>query len=290
MLNVNLDYLINMNFRNAKGIPILQLMNNFNQEVLSVYNKCKVLKLFSSLSTDEQLRQPLWGNEYFKHDNCLCFKKWAKSGILYIKDLFSNDGNLLGDTELLDKIGLYPQVLSQVSMFKKYISKKLKEGDYTNARHVQIKPTCNIVYRNKVYNIKDKRSSFFYNIFKSKLERKGNMESIYSKQFVFENSIDVWKSIYEQKMKHIKTPKLAEFNFKLLHNIIPNGFILSKYGKSNSNCSYCNLEETTFHMLYECARVKHLWSIVSHCLGIDIKWKQVICGFPLYVISDKFNI
>ena len=290
-LNISLKYLINMTFKSITGIPVLKNMNDFNIEVLSSFNKCKDIKQFDLLSTNEILRQPLWGNYYFKRENCLCFKQWTKAGMLYVKDLFDDNGNPLQDQILLDKIGAYPQMLSHLSIVKRYIVKKLGYEQYINAKYVNIKQNCIILFENKLHCIVDKKSSFFYSILKSKIEKRGNMETIYSRNFMFENSKVVWNSIYKQKLVSMFAPKMLEFNFKILHNIIPSGYVLSKWNKNiNSNCDICNTVETTLHMLYECQKIKKLWIIVSQCLGIDIKWKQIVIGFPLCDDSEKICI
>ena len=43
-------------------------------------------------------------------------------------------------------------------------------------------------------------------------------------------------------------------------------------------------------MLYESLKISRLWTIVSQCLGIDIKWKQMVIGFPLCEDSEKDNV
>jgi len=204
--------------------------------------------------------------------------------------LFSEEGRLLGDEDLVNRIGLYPQILTHLALCKRYIIRKFKGNNYTNAPYINIDSSCILllVSQNKNYIITNKKSSFFYRILSSKMEKKGNMETIYSIDFQFDNSVVVWNSIYNQKLIYVKAPKLAEFNFKIFNNIIPNGYILSKWNKNvHSRCSVCNSIETTEHMIYECQRVRILWNIVSQCLGIDIKFKQIVVGFPMYDYSEK---
>ena len=62
-LNISLNYLLNMTFKKIDSIPVISHMNPFCREVLTAYNKCKTIKEFKLLSTNEILQQPLWGNE-----------------------------------------------------------------------------------------------------------------------------------------------------------------------------------------------------------------------------------
>ena len=84
--------------------------------------------------------------------------------------------------------------------------------------------------------------------------------------------------------------KLSEFNFKLLHNIVPCGYVLSKWQCNiNVKCEVCGEVESTKHMLFECERVKCIWKLISVALKCDISWKRVICGYPNYEVSKKIN-
>ena len=66
---------------------------------------------------------------------------------------------------------------------------------------------------------------------------------------------------YKQKIVDIKIVKLKEFNFKLLHNIVPCGKTVSKWNKNISEwCAICGECETTKHMLFECKRVNNIWN------------------------------
>ena len=109
------------------------------------------------------------------------------------------------------------------------------------------------------------------------------METIYSREFKFENVKSIWKNVYSQKVKLIKIIKISEFNFKLLHNIVPCGKVISKWQHDiSSRCEVCNEIETAQHMLYNCTRIKKIWCVIANVLKIDIKWKNIVCGFPKY--------
>ena len=70
------------------------------------------------------------------------------------------------------------------------------------------------------------------------------MEFIYSREFTFKNRSELWESIYKQKLAQIKMKKLREFNYKMLHNIVPNEIIVSKWDKSaKSMCQMCYTNE-----------------------------------------------
>ena len=158
--------------------------------------------------------------------------------------------------------------------------KRAKGYNLTSARFTKINMKPTLIYRNKIYNVINQKSKFFYNCYISKVTSRGNMETIWSNKFGFPNSDVVWRSIYTQKVININIIKLAEFNHKLLHNILPCGNILHKWQYNISDrCKQCNIIETTEHMLFNCKRVNDIWKLISRCLKVNIQWKTIVCGF-----------
>ena len=91
-------------------------------------------------------------------------------------------------------------------------------------------------------------------------------------------------------MKIVHSKKLAEFNFKVLHNIVPSGYMVSKWDKTvKSTCDYCDLLETTEHMLFSCTRIQTIWRNVSKTLKFEISWKVLVCGFIDRDITEKLE-
>jgi hypothetical protein len=75
--------------------------------------------------------------------------------------------------------------------------------------------------------------------------------------------------------------KVAEFNFKLLNNILCNKIFLKKIKKTESEmCELCkNHIEDNEHLIYCCENVKHIWEITSQTVKFDINWKHICIGF-----------
>ena len=47
----------------------------------------------------------------------------------------------------------------------------------------------------------------------------------------------------------------------------------------SDKCKSCNEIENAEHMLYKCTKVKPIGQIVSECLKINVKWKNIVCGY-----------
>ena len=73
---------------------ILQKLPSFYSEVICFFNECKCAQRCDNMSSDEFLSLPIWCNTMFKRKGkCLMFSNWVKSNILYVKDLFDENGD-----------------------------------------------------------------------------------------------------------------------------------------------------------------------------------------------------
>ena len=84
------------------------------------------------------------------------------------------------------------------------------------------------------------------------------------------------ENVYTTKIK-ITDKKLAEFNFKVLHLILPCGVNLKRWGiKDNNKCKICSELHDIPHLLFYCTQAKIVWEIVSRICGIDASLRDVI--------------
>ena len=88
-----------------------------------------------------------------------------------------------------------------------------------------------------------------------------------------------WSNIFTNKIKAMYYKKFAEFNFKILHNILPCGYLVNKWNKKvKSDCMLCNEPQTTKHLLFNCKNVGLVWKNISAILKWKITWKDIVIG------------
>lgn len=285
------DYIWKLSVRDIKSFPLLKSFPTFYQDVIIALCKAKHIRCFHRLSTHDVFQQPLWGNEYFKiKGTCLYLRNWVKEDVLYVKDLVNDNGGIKNDEELYNMIGNKSNIYQEIYIIKNYVLKRLHDIDTSIAPYVRIRSDPTVIFNNKLQTIVDKKSKFFYMMLISRQTSTPHMETIYAKEFKFVRSKHIWKTIYKQKLCLLKLPKLNEFNFKILHNIVPCGKIVSKWKKNVSDkCEVCGEIETTKHMLYECQRINVVWQEISEYIKCNISWKTIVCGFPMYPISNKIE-
>ena len=135
---------------------------------------------------------------------------------------------------------------------------------------------------------KSKTSSLQEGICNSKLFYKTFVEKKYQKPLserkwdnylgISLNNLDR-QNIYVTSLKSLEYKKFCEFKFKILHNILPCGKLVSKWSPTQPYyCQFCLEPETIVHMLYTCSSVKNIWLKVSEILQLEIQCKHVILG------------
>ena len=73
-------------------------------------------------------------------------------------------------------------------------------------------------------------------------------------------------------VKWQKNKKIAEFNYKILHNSLINNVYLCKWISTiKKECSYCNDSEDIIHMLYECEVNTDIWNALGKHRNLSIK-------------------
>ena len=84
---------------------------------------------------------------------------------------------------------------------------------------------------------------------------------------------------YDRKIKYIKDAKIAEFNYKVLHLILPCNHNLKKWGKSETDlCNICGTREDIIHLLFHCEHAQRIWQIASHSLNQQITETILVLG------------
>ena len=177
------------------------------------------------------LNQYLWGNRHVQYNNSkmtsvsLYFQSFIKEGILRVKDLKIKDGNI-------DEYFLYENIKDKRDIFKEILllKKALKKFRVVLMDHNP--STTNIVDFMEDDKCSKTGTKFYYKSLIDQKREKPKSEDRIKKRLSIHN-ID-FESVYTNKITHIKDLKIAEFNYKVLHNILPCNKNLKIWGKQLS--------------------------------------------------------
>ncbi len=276
-LGINLKFLFKCNCSDIKQLKRSLKLPLFWVEVFAFFNECKSVKENKLIKGNELLSEPIWLNKRFQHnDKPIFLSNWLKSGIIYVKDLFDINGIFISENYIYNNLIDKRNWIAQYSIVKDLFKKIPDDYSTINAKFVNIIDHWTLIHNNKVYNIINEKSKFFYDIFVDKKFERNYMESTWEKEFNIEKSM--WKKIYQNQI-WIADKKVGEFKYKIICNILSNKALISKWNQNiTENCDFCGLKHTTKHLLYECPRVSSIWDLVSDVLKLNVTYKHIVIG------------
>ncbi len=279
-----IDYLIKCNTADVNQLIKELNLPKFWAEVFAYANECKSIKNIENMSESEFLAEPIWFNTKLKINNKPIFlSNWTKSNILYIKDLFDRQGNLITEN-MVQNILIYKRNwIAEFYKIKKVLKKQIRNFDTSLAKFINIKDNWDILVNNSKYSMKEQKSRFYYRILVDKKFDKNYMEKSWENSFY--PNIN-WKSVYRNQVWGIQEKKIGEFNYKLLCNILCTRSVISKWNKNiNSKCQFCGDTQNVKHLIFDCPRVQNLWQAISTILQVNISYKHIIIG---NVVSNDY--
>ncbi len=271
------DFLFKSNITDPKLLRNLLKIPVFWSEVFAFANECKTLKNLENLNASDYLSEPLWLNNRFKiKGNPIFLSNWVKSQILYVKDIFNENGDLINANVLQRVLVNKTNWISELYQVKTAL-KSYKDFNTSMAKFINIKSNWNILHNKAFHNVKDKKSKFYYDILVGKKVVRNYMEDKWENEFHIEKS--QWSQIYTENIWKIKERKIAEFRYKLITNILCTRSIISKWNNNVTKyCTFCRGIHSVRHLLYECPRVYNLWIFIGTILKVNITYKHIIIG------------
>ena len=226
--------------------------------------------------------EDLWFNSNVKgyDGKVLFFKKWFDAGITQIKDIVVNTDYI----SLREVQALFQQ--KHASLFLEYhivtnaipkIWKRRNFGSFYALKNVNKKTLLDVVLTN--INSKRKSKMFYSMISKHltyKLKIKDKWECILMNNMNFD-----WKSIWIFNLRTIKENKIIEFNYKMLHDLIPHKYNLHKWKLCNDPiCSFDDEVHDSIHLFVKCKQTRLFWckfnKIVQKIYGFDFYFNETI--------------
>jgi len=260
-----------------RSVEFVYLKNipSFYKEIFECYNEALGCNLDSFKSNI--LAKCIWGNKYIyveRHKKkCVLFlRNWIRSGIRYVIDLRFING-------VLDVDYIYQKILNSNNIWSE----------------VFIVRSALLPYRDLLRDIRDltaekqkvsySRSKEFYNLLKEKIVSNVPYVTNYLMTYVNDTNDESIMNVYLKKIEQVKQSKLKEFNFKLIHGILPCNLNLWRWKiKISSKCDVCDSIQSLEHLLFTCKYVKPLWNIAEKLYNTNIDY-DVILG-----LKDNHNI
>jgi len=258
--NLNLCF----NFDNDIHFPELNQLCSFYRDVFTNYNKACICDLDTfKLQIYEQC---IWGNKFIilrrGNKKCALFlRNWIRSGIIKISDLEFIDG-ILDENFVHRSIGNKKNLWQEIFIVKNAL---LPYRDFLrNLAPSHIEYPC----------LKFIKSKEYYVVFHRMLSKDIiSVNNFLAKYYTGDDAF----YIYNKKVKLQKEIKLKEFNFKMLHGILPCNLNLFRWKlRSNPECDVCGLSQNIEHLIFDCSYVRPLWQKFEETFDVQITFLKVM--------------
>ena len=91
-------------------------------------------------------------------------KHWVKSGFMYVKDLFNDDGTFVNEQYVFQKLSCKTNWINEFVIVKKCICKLAKKFDSKCCKYVnKISLERRVMLGNSLYDLKDINTKLCYN-------------------------------------------------------------------------------------------------------------------------------
>ena len=278
--NVDFRYILHTNLTKLNEYSLVHHFPTFYREIFMFFNACKSTVNLTNVSLCNFLRQPLWCNKLITYKGkSLLFENWSRSGLHFVSDIVDENG--LKPLEwFYDTLRMKNNILCEYKIMLHIFKHAMKVFHFQDIVYQNVKITSKFDFiSRKNVDISDITSKILYEIFVRKKFHTPIYQSFLSRSLNIEQTS--WFSIYSFKIQQIYDKKVAEFNFKLLNNLLCNKIFLKKIKMSESDiCPYCKAyREDNEHMIFKCDNVNPIWILASKVLKFEITWKHILIGF-----------
>ena len=198
------------------------------------------------------LEKIIWNNQNIViNEKSIFYSSWFNKDIISIRSLMTEYNQFLSLSELRQKFNLeipFTLYYGLVSAIPKEWKSSLKNA----------LPRGNDIVEKAICSTKPLTTRATYSAFLSKMATPPTCESkILMHGFTKENI----QNVYLLPFTTTKDMKLITFQYKVIHNVLPNQLSLFRAGIAiNDTCPLCNAEkQTSIHMLYSCPETTTFW-------------------------------
>ena len=272
-----LDYLVQCNYKIDKlGIPL----NVFMQEMLKSYQRIHGIEITEKTNPRTILSQTINNNKYIKiKSESFFWSALADANIDRMEDWINCEGNFFPYQTLKNRCQKlnWLQYYQLISAIPKEWKKILKRQTILSSISVEeIAPAGSLNKLCIKNSLLEKQKIIPAGRKKWENEILGEIgNAFWSKEFLAARKMGIERKQYI-------------LQYKILHQTIACNKKLHKFKLAESpNCPYCQEEQTMYHMLYECVKVKEMWErlkveyskLENRNLTIDLKFCIFNTGF-----------
>ena len=272
--------LLHGNF-DVKSFKKIMMLPVFYRDALCNFIESLDKSNIMNMNTTGFLSQQIWYNKLFTYNyQCLDFPNWLDVNILYVKDLYDENGMFVTEKYIIDLLKNKTNWICEYKVMKKVFKHYNDLFECVRAKYINPKLLCTFPIDGKKLDINIINTKILYKSFVKKHFVPSSCEKKWSDTFNFEFSKGLFESIYLKKIKKEPIVKVAEFNYKLLQNLLVSNDCVNKWNKSISkDCNVCGILEDTKHKIFTCSLAVPVWKLLEKYLKSKLEWKTIVLGF-----------
>lgn len=286
-----MEYTINISQINLIDHINLNIMPEYYKTMLEAVVKLNNIVYLNPTNVTEIKNQLLWENRYItSNEKSIYFKVWLYSGFKTIGDIIVNN-RILTPGEIIPNIREKQNGLMEYFTLINAIAKAWKviiARDNTDKQEG---------YKNQSLFHRNNKGPVYYSYF---VNERSNIPISQRKWEIELNNVNIdWNKVWHDKvfkMKHII--KIAQFNFKFLHRILPCKKRLKIWNLTNNDlCDKClNAVEDELHMFVKCKTIQRAWNrfktVIMQCFPTEsnITWDTIVSGSKNKLVNELTSL
>jgi len=272
------------------SIPESHIMESFTmpgyyEQIVKAWYCCKQKKQ-TDVNTRLIREQIIWSNNNIRYKGkTLWFSNWIESNILFVNDIFNNEGTF--KDEVFNSIKDRRNVIAELHMLKNAIPVTWKQKLLSDPCNMQIRKAVKpaLLINGHCIDVDKITSSKQIYTWLVNINKKKPCTQVYWRE-VFQDKNIIWSNVYIEKMKYVLEQKIVAFNFKILNNIIATPHKLWRW-KLNRNeiCHLCFSEGTLEHMMINCCYFEDYYKCLKNIFesigygNIKMNLYTLVCGY-----------
>ena len=269
-------------------VSLLNIRSRFWTEVLQSWSRVHYNFEDNVNLKSEHPQNFIWYNSDIKiHNKSIYYKQWHEKGIQYVKDLLDENGNFLDYNQFKTKYNLNVNFLKYYGLITKISSLINRDGREIN----------NDVALNKLLFVKS-ASKHYYKTLLASLNKHKERNCFRRWERATETSDLNWEMIFNRIYCTTIDTKIRNFQFKLIHNILPDNRVLQKMGIIDSDlCNFCNdHRDSITHYLWFCPIAQQFWNSIKNWIdsmmhiNLELSIKTILFGDQYAENYSKNNL
>jgi hypothetical protein len=237
----------------------MKIQNIFLKQVLEAWCKVHFCPIEDLSELEEQQSQIIWFNSLIRISNRpIFFGKWCDKNILHVGDLLQPTGRMHRYEYFRNELDIsthFLQYCGLVTAIPWKFTQVMQRG-------VNLQDVSSIKLEQSLYL----RTNFYYQKLMPTIQFHSRLLDLLESNI---SQCEPFNVLHSCTMDR----KLRNFQYKLLHMILPTNSLLKKMGiKETDLCSFCNSQkDSLIHIYSECDKLKDFWSDINDFLDTILK-------------------